>query len=41
MVGIWVLGLPSAVVPLWQVAQLPTAVASWTKVAVAQVAVEL
>jgi hypothetical protein len=44
VVGMWMVGLPSAVLPLWQVAQRPatagTAVA-WLKVAVAQLVVEL
>ena len=34
-------GLPSALLPLWQVAQLPAATPAWLKVAVAQDVVEL
>ena len=41
LLGMWVVGLPSAATPLWQVAQLPALVASWAKLAVAQVVVVL
>ncbi|MFH1819752.1 MAG: hypothetical protein ABIK08_08870 [Pseudomonadota bacterium] len=33
MVGTWVVGLPVAVVPLWQVEQVPGAMPVWLKVA--------
>ena len=33
VVGKWLLGLPRAVEPLWQVAQLPGATPLWLKVA--------
>ena len=33
VVGIWVAGLPRAVVPLWHVAQVPTAMPVWFIVA--------
>ncbi|MFH1819749.1 MAG: hypothetical protein ABIK08_08855 [Pseudomonadota bacterium] len=36
VVGIWVAGLPVAVVPLWQVAHVPGATPVWLKVAGAQ-----
>ena len=36
MVGIWVLGLPAAVEPLWQVEQVPGATPVWLKVAGSQ-----
>jgi len=33
VVGIWPLGLPVAIVPLWQVEQVPGATPVWLKVA--------
>jgi len=33
VVGIWVAGLPLAVEPLWQVAQLPGVTPAWLKLA--------
>ncbi len=33
VVGIWLLGLPVAVEPLWQVEQVPGATPLWLKVA--------
>jgi len=33
MVGIWVAGLPVALLPLWHVAQLPAATPAWLKLA--------
>ena len=41
LVGMWFVGRPSAVLPLWQLEQRPTAVASCRKVAVAQLVVDL
>ncbi len=44
VVGMWFVGLPSACVPLWQLAHRPATVgvaAAWLNVAVAQVVVEL
>ena len=33
VVGIWIAGLPVAVLPLWQVAQVPGATPPWLKAA--------
>ena len=41
LVGIWLVGLPSAVAPLWQVEHLPIVVVSWAKVTVAHEVVDL
>ena len=41
LVGMWVVGLLSAVVPLWQLEQLPTAVASWDQLVVAHEVVDI
>jgi hypothetical protein len=39
VVGIWLLGLPEAVEPLWQVEQVPGATPVWLKVAGTQAVV--
>jgi hypothetical protein len=44
LVGMWLVGLPSAVAPLWQLLQRPATggfAVWWLKVAVAQLVVEL
>lgn len=39
VVGIWVAGLPFALLPLWQVEQVPAATLVWLKVAGSQAVV--